>query len=122
MASPVLFRRWRTLVGRALWLLLAALFAVYLLVLNLLTQGAEEAVNLLLLMGGAVLLFPGFPEGWQPRPGRLGHWLGVALLLAVFWRGQRIDAFDFASSLLLPMAGFGLVLLAAPVRQWRPFA
>ena len=105
MASPVLFRRWQALDNRALGLQLAALFAVDLLGLNLLTQGAVEAVNLLLLIGGAVLLAPGFPEGWQPSPGRLGRWLGLAWLLTVFWRGQRIDAFDFASSLLLPMAG-----------------
>ncbi|MFM7549049.1 MAG: exosortase/archaeosortase family protein [Cyanobacteriota bacterium] len=122
MASTDLIRRWQALDDRALWLLLAALMAGYLLVLTLLTQSPDEAVNMLLLIGGAVLLAPGFPEGWQPRPGRVGRWLGLALLLAVFWRGQRIDAFDFGSSLLLPMAGFGLVLLAAPVRQWRPFA
>lgn len=122
MASPVLFRCWQGLDDRALWLLLAALLAIYLLVLNLLTQSADEAVNLLLLIGGAVLLFPGFSVGWQPRPGRLGRWLGIALLLGVFWRGQRMVAFDFASSLLLPMAGVGLMLLAAPVRQWRLFA
>jgi cyanoexosortase A len=122
MASHSLLRRWSALDDRALWLLLTALVAGYLVVLNLLTQPPDEAVNVLLLLGGAVVLFPGFPDGWQPRPGRLGRWLGLALLLAVFWRGQRMVAFDFASSLLLPMAGVGLLLLAAPVRQWRPFA
>jgi cyanoexosortase A len=122
MASPSLLRRWLALDARAAWLLLAGLVAAYLLVLSLLTQPADEAVNLLLLIGGAVLLFPGLPEGWQPRPGRMGRWLGVALLLAVFWRGQRMVAFDFTSSLLLPLAGIALALLAAPPRQWRPFA
>ncbi|MFM7170533.1 MAG: exosortase/archaeosortase family protein [Cyanobium sp.] len=122
MARAAWFQRFQALDNRALWQLLAALLAVYLLVLNLLTQSADEAINLLLLIGGAMLVFPGFPEGWQPRPGRLGRWLGLAVLLAMFWRGQRMVAFDFGSSLLLPMAGLGLVWLAAPVGKWRPFA
>jgi hypothetical protein len=43
-------------------MLLAALMAVYLLVLKLLSQGSDEAMNLLLHIGGAVLLFLGFPR------------------------------------------------------------
>lgn len=114
-------RPWQALDNRVLLVLLATLVATYLLVLNFLTQPADEAINLMLLMGGAVLVFPGFSVGWQPCPGRLGRWLGLALLLALFWRGQRMAAFDFGSSLLLPMGGLGLVLLAAPIRQWSPF-
>jgi cyanoexosortase A len=121
MATLALLRRWQALDNRSHWLLLAALLAVYALVLNGLTQPADEAVNALLLIGGALLMFPGFPEGWQPRPGPIGRWLGVVVLVAMFWRGQRMEAFDFASSLLLPLAGVGLALLAAPVHQWRRF-
>ena len=51
MASTDLIRRWQALDDRALWLLLAALRAGYLLVLPLLTQSPDEAVNMLLLMG-----------------------------------------------------------------------
>lgn len=61
-------------------MLLAGLLASYLVLLSVLTQPADEAVNVLLLMGGAVLLCPGFPQGWQPRPGRLWRWVGLALL------------------------------------------
>ena len=69
-------------------MLLAALMAVYLLVLTLLTQSPDEAVNMLLLMGGAVLLAPGFPVGWQPRPGLLGRWLGLAFCWRCFGVGS----------------------------------
>jgi cyanoexosortase A len=114
-------RGFRSLGNRTLWLALTVLFASYLLLLSLFTQPPDEAINMLLLMGGALLVCPSCPDEWQPRPGRYGRWLGVALLLAVFWRGQRIVAFDFASSLLLPMAGMGLVLLAVPISQCRRF-
>ena len=118
---PALLRRWQALDNRALWLLLAALLASYVVVLSVLTQPADEAVNVLLLLGGALLLCPDFPQGWQPRPGRLGRWVGVALLVAVFWRGQRMVSFDFASSLLPLLAGLGLALLAEPLHQLRRF-
>jgi len=57
--SPVaLFRRWRSLDNRGLWLALAALLAMHALVLSLLTQPADEAINALLVMGGAGLWAP----------------------------------------------------------------
>lgn len=116
-----LWRRWQALDNRALLTLLAALLALYLMVLSLLTQPADEAINALLLMGGALLVFPELPEGWQPRPGRIGRWLAVASLVVVFWRGQRMVSFDAVSSLLLPLAGLALGLLAVPVNQLRRF-
>jgi len=121
MALPALFRRWRLLDNRDLWVLLVGLVALDLLAISLLTQPAEDVLNVVLVLGGAVLVLHHPPAGWQPRPGRIGRWVGVALLVAVLWRGQRMMGFDFISSLLPLLAGMGLALLAAPVSQLASF-
>ena len=118
---PLLLARCHSLENRDLWVLLAAIVALYLLLLNLLTQPFDELLNLVLVLGGALLVLHGPPVGWQPRPGRIGRWVGVALLMAVLWRGQRIVGYEFISSLLPLLAGVGLVLLAVPVSKLRPF-
>ena len=121
MALPALFRRWRLLDNRDLWVLLVGLVALDLLLISLLTQPAEDVLNVVLVLGGAVLVLHRPPAGWQPRPGRLGRWVGVALLVAVLWRGHRMMGFDFISSLLPLLAGMGLALVAAPVSQLGSF-
>jgi exosortase/archaeosortase family protein len=121
ISLPALFRRWCSLDDRDLWRLLAAILALYLLLLSLLTQPPDEMLNLFLVLGGALLVLHHPPAGWQPRPGRLGRWVGVALLVAVLWRGQRMMGFDFISSLLPLLAGMGLALLAAPLSQLGSF-
>jgi exosortase/archaeosortase family protein len=121
ISLPALFRRWRSLDDRDLWRLLAAILALYLLLLSLLTQPPDEMLNLFLVLGGALLVLHHPPAGWQPRPGRIGRWVGVALLVAVLWRGQRMMSFDFISSLLPLQAGMGLVLLAAPLSHLGSF-
>ncbi|MFI0403801.1 MAG: archaeosortase/exosortase family protein [Cyanobium sp.] len=121
LSPSILISRWRMLDEKGLWLLLAALLGIYLFLLSLLTQLPDEAINVALVMGGALVVFEGFPDRWQPRPGRVGRWVGVALLVLVLARGQRILAFDFASSLLPLLAGLGLVLLAAPWNQGQIF-
>jgi len=121
MALSALFRRWRSLDNRDLWGLLTALFALYLLLLSLLTQPPDEMLNMFLVLGGALLVLHHPPAGWQPRPGRIGRWVGVALLVAVLWRGQRMMSFDFISSLLPLQAGIGLALLAVPLSQLGSF-
>jgi cyanoexosortase A len=121
MALPALFRRWRSLDNRDLWLLLVGLIALDLLLISLLTQPVDEVLNVVLVFGGAVLVFHAPPAGWQPRPGRIGRWVGVALLVAVLWRSHRTLGFDFISTLLPLLAGVGLALLAAPVSQLRSF-
>lgn len=100
LAPSSLLNRWRMLDDKAFWLGLAGLLAVYLFLLNLLTQLPDEAINVALVIGGALVVFQGFPEGWQPQPGRVGRWVGVALLVLALARGQRMLAFDFSSSLL----------------------
>jgi hypothetical protein len=121
MAWPTLLARWRSLDNRELWVLVTGIFALYFLLLNLLTQPIDEVLNLLLVLGGAVLVFNGPSADWQPRPGRIGRWVGVALLVAVLWRSHRTLGFDFISTLLPLLAGVGLALLAAPVSQLRSF-
>ena len=121
ISLPALLRRWRSLDNRDLWGLLAALFALYLLLLSLLTQPPDEMLSVFLVLGGALLVLHHPPAGWQPRPGRIGRWVGVALLVAVLWRGQRMMSFDFISSLLPLQAGMGLALLAAPLSQLGSF-
>ena len=121
LAPSSLLNRWRMLDDKGLWVVLAGLFSVYLFLLSLLTQLPDEAINVALVLAGALVVFQGFPEGWQPRPARAGRWIGVALLVLVLARGQRMLAFDFASSLLPLLAGLGLVLLAAPWNQWQMF-
>lgn len=121
VALPALIRRWRSLDNRDLWRLLAALFALYLLLLSLLTQPPDMALILVLVMGGALLVFHAPPAGWQPRPARIGRWVGVALLMAMLWFGQRLMISDFISSLLPLLAGMALALLAVPANKLRPF-
>ena len=121
MAWPNLLARWRSLENRELWGLLAAIFALYLLQLSLLTQMPDVALNLMLVMGGAVLVLNSPPAGWQPRPGRIGRWVGVALLVVMLWFGQRLMSSDLISSLLPLLAGIALALLAAPASKLRPF-
>ena len=121
MAWPNLLARWRSLDNRELWGLLAAIFALYLLQLSLLTQLPDVPLNLMLVMGGAVLVLNSPPAGWQPRPGRIGRWVGVALLVVMLWFGQRLMGSDLISSLLPLLAGIALALLAAPASKLRPF-
>jgi len=118
---PSLLARWHSLDNRDIWVLLAAIFALYLLLLDLLTQPFDELLNLVLVLGGALLVLHGLPVGWQPRPGRIGRWVGIALLMVVLGRGQRLMSSDFISSLLPLLAGMGLVLLAAPLSKLRSF-
>jgi cyanoexosortase A len=68
-----------------------------------------------------VLVLNSPPAGWQPRPGRIGRWLGVALLVVMLWFGQRLMSSNFLSSLLPLLAGLALALLAAPASKLRPF-
>ena len=121
MAWPNLLARWRSLDNRELWGLLAAIFALFLLQLSMLTQLPDVALNLVLVMGGALLVLNSPPAGWQPRPGRIGRWVGVALLVVMLWFGQRLMSSDFLSSLLPLLAGIALALLAAPASKLRPF-
>jgi len=121
MAWPNLLARWRSLDNRDLWGLLAAIFALFLLQLSLLTKWPDVALNMVLVMGGAVLVLNSPPAGWQPRPGRIGRWVGVALLVVLLWFGQRLMSSDFLSSLLPLLAGIALALLAAPASKLRPF-
>jgi len=121
MAWPNLLARWRSLDNRDLWGLLAAIFALYLLQLSLLTQWPDVALNMVLVMGGAVLVLNSPPAGWQPRPGRIGRWVGVALLVVMLWFGQRLMSSNFFASLLPLLAGIALALLAAPASKLRPF-
>ena len=64
MALPALFRRWRLLDNRDLWVLLAGLVALDLLLISLLTQPAEDVLNVVLVLGGAVLVLHRPPAGW----------------------------------------------------------
>ncbi len=121
MAWPNLLARWRSLDNRDLWGLLAAIFALFLLQLSLLTQWPDVALSMVLVMGGAVLVLNSPPAGWQPRPGRIGRWVGVALLVVMLWFGQRLMSSNLISSLLPLLAGIALALLAAPASKLRPF-
>ena len=121
LALPALFRRWRALDSRDLWGLLASLFALYLLLLSMLTQLPDVVLNVVLVFGGALLVLHGPPAGWQPRPGRIGRRVGVALLVAMLWQGQRLMSMDPISSLLPLLAGVALALLAVPASKLRPF-
>ena len=121
MAWPSLLARWQALDNRDLWGLLAAIFALYFLLLSMLTQPLDELLNLMLVLGGALLVLPSPPAGWQPRPGRIGRWVGVALLVVVLWRGQCMAGFEFTSYFQPLLAGVGLLLLAMPVSKLRPF-
>ena len=121
MALPNLLARWRSLDNRNLWVLVTAIFALYFLLLSLLTQSFDEVLNVVLVLGGAVLVHHAPSADWQPRPGRIGRWVGVALLVAVLWRGQRLISSDFISSLLPLLAWVGLLLLAMPVGKLRSF-
>ena len=114
-------QRWRTVDDRGLWFGVSVMAALYLLILNGLTQPLDERLNLLVVLGGVALMKPSLSPHWQPRPGRRSRWLGVALLLAVLWCGQRILGFDFFSSLLPLLTGLGLALLAAPIHELRRF-
>jgi cyanoexosortase A len=89
--------------------------------ISMLTQPPVVVLNLVLVMGGALLVLHAPPAGWQPRPGRIGRWVGVALLVAMLWFGQRLMNSDFISSLLPLLAGIALALLAAPGSKLRSF-
>jgi hypothetical protein len=92
-------------------MVLACLLALHHLLFSFLTQGAEEAVNALLVWGGALVILVDQPAGWRPRPAPIG------LVVAVLWRSQQITSLDGASRLLPLLAGLALALLAAPLRR-----
>ena len=76
MALPTLLARWRSLDNRELWVLVTGIFALYFLLLNLLTQPIDEVLNLLLVLGGAVLVFNPPPPTGSPGRGASGAGLG----------------------------------------------
>jgi len=119
MGSPRQRRRLRRLLlsRRVLWIGLACLLAFHHLLFSFLTQGAGEAVNALLIWGGALVILADQPPGWRPRPAPIGLAAGAALIAAVLWRSQQITSLDGASRLLPLLAGLALVLLAAPLRR-----
>jgi exosortase/archaeosortase family protein len=121
VSLPALFRHWHSLDDRNLWSLLVGLVALHLLLISMLAQPPDVVLNLVLVMGGALLVLHVPPAGWQPRPGRIGRWVGVALLVAMLWFGQRLMNSVFVSSLLPLLAGMALALLAAPASKLRPF-
>ena len=51
---------------RKIWIVLACLLALHHLLFSFLTQGAEEAVNALLIWGGALVILVDQPPGWRP--------------------------------------------------------
>lgn len=99
-----------------LWWMLALMLTFQSLLLNLLTQGESEAVNALLVWGGAILAFAEQSPKESAIPGRLQTLTGITIVVAVLWRSQRLVSPDAVASLLPLLAGFGLVLLAAPAR------
>lgn len=112
--------RWRRPNRRQLWLALAALLSIHSLVVSGLTQGPEDAVNVLLVWGGALVVLGDQGSGWRPRPSRASLWAGVTLVLIVLWRSQQLVTLDVTSSGLPLLAGLGLALLAAPARRLGP--
>lgn len=104
-----------------LWWFLAVALACQSLVLIFLTQGSVEAVNAMLVWGGALLLLQEQGPGWGARPGKAQVLAGATLVLAVLWRGQQITGHDGASSLLPLLAGVALSLLATPARNLKPY-
>jgi exosortase/archaeosortase family protein len=121
ISLPALYRCWHALDNRNLWSLLVGLVAFYLLLISMLTQPPDVVLTLVLVMGGALLVLSGPAAGWQPRPGPIGRWVGVALLVAMLWSGQRLMNSDFISSLLPLLAGIAMALLAAPGSKLRSF-
>lgn len=119
MGSPRQRRRLKRLFlsRRTIWILLACLMALHHLLFSFLTQGAGEAVNALLIWGGALVILADKPPGWRPRPAPIGLVAGAALVLAVLWRSQQITSLDGASRLFPLLAGMALALLAAPLRR-----
>lgn len=119
MGSPRQRRRLKRLFlsRRKIWILLACLLALHHLLFSFLTQGAGEAVNALLIWGGALVILADQPPGWRPRPAPIGLVAGAALVLAVLWRSQQITSLDGASRLFPLLAGMALALLAAPLRR-----
>ena len=119
LGSPRQRRRLKRLFlsRRKNWILLACLLAFHHLLFSFLTQGAGEAVNALLIWGGALVILADQPPGWRPRPATIGLAAGAALVVAVLWRSQQITSLDGASRLLPLLAGLALALLAAPLRR-----
>ena len=119
MGSPCQRRRLKRLFlsRRTIWILLAILPALHHLLFSFLTQGAGEAVNALLIWGGALVILADKPPGWRPRPAMIGLVAGAALVLAVLLRSQQITSLDGASRLFPLLAGMALALLAAPLRR-----
>lgn len=121
MAMLTLARRWQRPSPRDCWLGLACLLALHSLVVIGLTQGEGALVKGLLVWGGALVVLHDQVADWQPRPSKLSLWAGMVLLLIVLWRSQQLLTLDRTSTALPMLAGLGLVLLAAPLRQLSQF-
>ena len=119
MGSPRQRRRLKRLFlsRRTIWILLACLLALHHLILSFLTLDVGEALNALLIWGGALVILANQPPGWRPRPAPIGLVAGASLVVAVLWRSQQITNIDGASRLLPLLAGLALALLAAPLRR-----
>jgi len=68
ISLPALFGRWYSLDDRNLWALLVGLVALYLMLISILTQPPDVVLNLVLVMGGALLVLHA-----PPSAGSLGR-------------------------------------------------
>jgi cyanoexosortase A len=104
------------------WPWLAAVVAVHqLLVVQFTQNNPGLGVTVLLLWGGALIVIEDLLPGFKARPSRWGLILGTLLLALVQVRMSYIISRDFAVVLAGPLLGMALLMLAAPLRGWRPF-
>lgn len=107
--------------SRQLWRLLALLLAVQYLVSSLATQNIESFLNACIVWGCALLVLDSEPLPRRLQPSLLGCVVGTVLIVGVLWRSPTLVSGDKIRYVLPLITGFGLALLARPLRQLHRF-
>lgn len=112
--SRLTFERWR----RHCWLLIAALVALASISRAWLVQAPELGLTVVMVWGGALCCLEDQLATLRVRPQPLALAIGLAVLMVVQWRLERLLQPQRILLLLPLIQGFGLLLLLSP-RRWR---
>lgn len=96
---------------RNLWLTLAALVAIQSLIVFTNTQITGNAITALIVWGGALICMEDLIDDFYPRPTLATTVTGGILIIYTLYRSSRVISSDSILYILVPIAGFGLLLL-----------
>ncbi|MFN6337615.1 MAG: archaeosortase/exosortase family protein [bacterium] len=100
-----------------LWISVCGLVALQNLIIFTSTQITGNAITALIVWGGALICMEDHLETLKPKPSFAGLLTGTLIIIFVILRTARINGSDSFLYLMVPVAGFGLFLIANPFKD-----